>query len=322
MDKIIEKLAGVLSAEDLNEVKTAFEQSVTERLQVKLEEETKNLAKKAEEFCQLRIKEAVEKKTAELENLANKYCEERCAKITEKAQSKLDAQTKQLEEAAQQYIYMFFEEKYQERAGKDLKALEESLIGVMDQYLEYTISQKISPALIKQSAINETYEPIIKVIQDAFENKFVPLDTTGSRKIQECKTENAQLRKDLATQCNEVHRLNEMVDKANKRALIAEKTAGLSSEKKSRVKAMFESKSYASTKSDIDEYVTALNERAPIMKRPAATRLQESMKTRNSHSLNVDDVTQDIITEKYQPKQKVSATDSFLLKAARLSREN
>lgn len=319
MDKIIEKLAGVLSEEDLNEVKSAFEAAVTERLQVKLDEETKNLAKKAEEFCQKKIKEAVEKKTAELENLANKYCEERCAKITEKAQAKLNAQTKQLEEAAQQYIYMHFEEKYQERCGKDLKELEESLIGTLENYLEYTISEKISPALIKKTAINETYEPIIQVIQDAFENKFVPLDTTGSRKIQECKVENAQLRKDLDTQCKEVHRLNEMVDKANKRALIAEKTAGLSAEKTAKVKAMFESKSYAATKHDIDGFVTVLNERAPAMKRPAS-RINEGYRMRPK-SLNVEDTTEDIITEKYQPKKKVSSTDSFLLKAAHFSRE-
>ncbi len=319
MDKIIEKLAGVLSAEDLNEVKAAFEAAVTERLQAKLDEETSNLAKKAEEFCQLRIKEAVEKKTAELENLANKYCEERCAKITEKAQARLDAQTKQLEEAAQQYIYMFFEEKYQERCGEDLKELEESLIGTLDNYLEYTISEKISPALIKKTAINETYEPIIKLIQNAFEDKFVPLDTTGTRKIQECKVENAQLRKDLATQCNEVHRLNEMVDKANKRALIAEKTAGMTPNQVARVKNIFESKSYATTKKEIDSYVEVMNERAPIMKRPTQ-RLQENT-TLKTKSLNVEDTTEDIITEKFQPKKKMSQTDSFLLQAAHFSRE-
>ena len=45
MDKIIEKLSGVLSPEDLNEVKSAFESAVAERVQSKLDEETANLAK-------------------------------------------------------------------------------------------------------------------------------------------------------------------------------------------------------------------------------------------------------------------------------------
>ena len=39
MDKILEKLAGVLTAEDLQEIKESFESAVEERLKVKLEEE-------------------------------------------------------------------------------------------------------------------------------------------------------------------------------------------------------------------------------------------------------------------------------------------
>ena len=36
MDKILEKLAGVLTAEDLQEIKESFESAVEERLQAKL----------------------------------------------------------------------------------------------------------------------------------------------------------------------------------------------------------------------------------------------------------------------------------------------
>ena len=59
MDKIIEKLSGVLSTEDLNEIKNAFESAVDEKVQSKLDEETVNLAKKADEFCQKKIEKAV-----------------------------------------------------------------------------------------------------------------------------------------------------------------------------------------------------------------------------------------------------------------------
>ena len=63
MDKILEKLAGVLTAEDLQEIKESFESAVEERLQAKLEEEKQAIAKKADEFCNQKIKEEVEKKT-------------------------------------------------------------------------------------------------------------------------------------------------------------------------------------------------------------------------------------------------------------------
>lgn len=313
MDKIIEKLSGVLSAEDLNEVKKAFESAVDERVQTKLDEETKNLAKKADEFCQKKIEEAVAKKTAELEDLANKYCEERCAKITEKAQKKLDSQQKKLEEAADQYICEFFDEKYKERFGQDLDDLEESLLTNLDKWLEMTISEKISPKLIQKQAVNETYEPIINAIKSAFEDQYVALDTTGSAKLREAKAEAAELRESLKKQVESGMRLSDKLDAAQKRALIAEKTRGLSSSQVSRVNKMFESKDYAETKEDIDEYVAMLNERAPIMKRPFAKPLSEKFK---SNSLKVEDETQDIITEKFHPKKNLSESQDFLLKAA------
>jgi hypothetical protein len=313
MDKIIEKLSGVLSAEDLNEVKKAFESAVDERVQTKLDEETKNLAKKADEFCQKKIEEAVAKKTAELEDLANKYCEERCAKITEKAQKKLDSQQKKLEEAADQYICEYFDEKYKERFGQDLDDLEESLLTNLDKWLEMTISEKISPKLIQKQAVNETYEPIINAIKSAFEDQYVALDTTGSAKLREAKAEAAELRESLKKQVESGMRLSDKLDAAQKRALIAEKTRGLSSSQVSRVNKMFESKDYAETKEDIDEYVAMLNERAPIMKRPFAKPLSEKFK---SNSLKVEDETQDIITEKFHPKKNLSESQDFLLKAA------
>lgn len=317
MDKIIEKLAGVLSAEDLNEVKASFESAVDERVQAKLDEETKNLAKKADEFCQLKIKEAVEKKTAELEELANKYCEERCAKITEKAQKRVDTQCKKLEEAAEQYIFEYFEEKFKERYGEELDRIEESMISGMDKYLEYTISEKISPKLIQKTAVNETYEPIINAIKTAFEDKYVPLDTTGSSKIREANADKAQLEESLKKQVSENMRLAKMVEDAQKRAVVAEATSGLADAQKARVQKFFESKSYSETKRDINEYISVINERAPLMK-TQTRRIVESRtapKTAKKSSF-VEDTTDNLITEKYRPKQQLSATDAFLLKSA------
>ena len=111
------------------------------------------------------------------------------------------------------------------------------------------------------------------------------------------------------------------LDEAEKKALIAEKTRGLNDQQTARVKNMFESKSYANTKKDIDSYITILNERAPAMKRPAAQRLSENHRL-NSHALHVEDETQDILTEKFHPKQQMSANDFLLKSAAAFTREN
>ena len=239
MDKILEKLAGVLTAEDLQEIKESFESAVEERLQTKLEEEKQAIAKKADEFCNQKIKEEVEKKTVELENLANQYCEERCAKITEKAQEKLDTQCKKLEEAAEQYIYEYFDEKFTEKYGKELEALEEKVITGLDKYLEYNISEKISEKLINKTAMTETYAPIIEGIQHLFEEQYVPMDLTGSKKLREAKAENAELEKSLKKQLAENMRLIDLVEDSTKKATIAEKTYGLDATQKARVQKFF-----------------------------------------------------------------------------------
>ena len=86
------------------------------------------IAKKADEFCQKKIKEAVEKKTAEIEDIANKFCAERCEKLSEEANAKVEAYKKKLEEASEQYILEYFDEKFTEKYGKELEALEEKVI--------------------------------------------------------------------------------------------------------------------------------------------------------------------------------------------------
>lgn len=320
MEKIYEKLAAVLTPEDLNEVKASFQSAVDEAVQAKLDIETKNLAKKAAQFYETKLDEAIKAKTAELEELANKYCEERCAKITENAQKRLDSQQKKLEEAAEQYIYSYFDEKFKERYGEELDAMESSIVESMDKWLEYTISEKINPSLIKQTAINETYEPIINVIKQAFEDKYVPLDTTGSTKLREAKATNAELRASLEKQVNENMRLAERLEESNKKAIIAEKTSGLTHTQRDRVKTFFESKSYSETKKDIDDYVEMLVENASRMIKPRAQRLSEGFKPKST-SLKIEDTTDDIITEKYRPKKLTSNSDDMLLRAASYSRE-
>ena len=321
MDKILEKLAGVLTAEDLQEIKESFESAVEERLQAKLEEEKQAIAKKADEFCNQKIKEEVEKKTVELENLANQYCEERCAKITEKAQEKLDIQCKKLEEAAEQYIYEYFDEKFTEKYGKELEALEEKVITGLDKYLEYNISEKISEKLINKTAMTETYAPIIEGIQHLFEEQYVPMDLTGSKKLREAKAENAELEKSLKKQLAENMRLIDLVEDSTKKATIAEKTYGLDATQKARVQKFFESKSLSETKKDIDDYVEMITEQSINMRNNRANLFEKksrpvSRAAKTEQAIERDD----LITEKY--KKQTPSSNRFLDEAARYMEED
>lgn len=317
MDKILEKLAGVLSAEDLNEVKAAFESAVEERLQSKLDEETKHLAEKADEFCQKKIQEAVAAKTKELEELANQYCEERCAKISENAQNKLDMQCKKLEEAAQQYIYEYFDEKFTEKYGEELQAIEEKVIDNLDKYLNYSINEKIDSSLIKKTAVNEMYQPIIEGIQNLFENQYVPMDCTGSKKLREAKAEIASLHESLNKQVADNMRLVEQRDAAKKASIVAEATRGLSERQAARVQKFFESKSLADTRNEIGDYVEVLSEQATAM-RDSRSKLFERAKP-VSRSLKMMDETTDIVPER--KKSSLTESDAFLLKSAKFMQD-
>ena len=203
MDKILETLAQKFTAEELNEVKKIIESTVDEKVQAKLDAETKLVAKKAEEFCQKKIKEAVEKKTAEIEDIANKFCAERCEELSNEANAKVESYKKKLEETSEQYIFEYFDQKFQEKYGKELEAIEEKVITGLDKYLEFNINEKISPALIQKTALSETYAPIIEGIKRLFEDEYVPMDQSGSKKIRELKAENTQLENSLKKQLDE-----------------------------------------------------------------------------------------------------------------------
>ena len=321
MEKILEKLAGVLSAEDLQEIKESFESAVEDRLKTKLAEETDSLTKKADEFCKQKIKEAVDKKTAELEDLANKYCEERCAKIALKEKEKLTEQCKKLEEAAEQYIFEYFDEKFTEKYGQELQAIEEKVITGLDKYLEYNISDKISDKLITKTAMTETYAPIIEGIQHLFEDQYVPMDLTGSKKLREAKAENAELQKSLQKQLAENMRLIDLVEDSNKKATIAEKTVGLDSKQRARVQKFFESKSLSETKKDIDDYVNMISEQTEMIRNNRKALFEN--KTRPvSRAIKTEKALErdDMITEKYKkPSEEVN---SFMSKAAKFLDED
>ena len=325
MDKILETLSQKFTAEELNEVKKAIQFTVDEKVKVKSEEEAKVIAKKADEFCQTKIKEAVEKKTAEIEEIANKFCAEKCEQLSKEANEKVEAYKKKLEEASEQYILEFFDEKFTEKYGQELEALEEKVITGLDKYLEYNINEKISPALIHKTALSETYAPIIDGIKRLFEDEYVPMDMSGAKKVRELKAESAELRASLQKQLDENLRLAELIESTGKKSLISEKIADLSAEQRIKVKKFFKEKSLNETKKDIDAYIEMIQEQTESIDsmRYERERLFENRERPVRKTQYVEDRTGETITEKFKPARKeLSSRERMMLGSASLIDEN
>jgi hypothetical protein len=309
----------------LNEVKKAIEFTVDEKVKAKSEQEAKMIAKKADEFCQKKIKEAVEKKTTEIEEIANKFCEERCEKLSKEADAKVESYKKKLEEASEQYILEYFDEKFTEKYGQELEAIEEKVITGLDKYLEYNINEKIGPEMIQKTALQETCQPIVEEFINILEDRYVAPNTTGSKRIRELKAENAEIRTSLQKQLDENMRLAELVESTGKKSLISEKVADLSADQRLKVRKFFKEKSLNETKKDIDAYIEMIQEQADSINamRYEREQLFESHEKPVRKSRYVEDRTNETITEKFKPKRReLSARERMMLGSANLIDEN
>lgn len=311
MDKILAilKEKANLSDEDLNTIKESFESEVKTRV----DEQAKDISSKADEYCRQKIDSAVALKTKQLETLAEKYCEKKAATIARKADKKIAEQTAKLEKLTKQYITEYFESSFREKYGEELQMIEEKVINGVDEYFKYAIAEKINPELITKTAVNETLVPIVKGIQCLFEEKYVPLNVSGTKKLKEANRRIAELETKLKEQCNENIRISEAAEQAAKKALIAEKTVGFTAEQKEQVQEFFESKSYSTVEEDIDAYCKIINERElPIVN---AAKLNEQRKAAMLKKPSIEDATPDFVTEKFKPVDESADVDSFLARA-------
>lgn len=309
MDKVLAilKEKAHLSDEDLNTIKETFETAVKARV----DEETKVVNGKADEYCRQKIDSAVALKTQQLETLAEQFCEKKAATIARKADKKIAEQTKKLETLTQQYINEFFEEKFKERYGEELQAIEDRVVEGVDVYFNYAVNEKINPELITKTAINETFAPIVQGIRSLFEEQYVPLNVSGTKKLKEANRKIAELESKLKEQYNENIRISEAAEQSAKKALIAEKTEGFTAEQKEKVSEFFQGKSFSSVKEDIDNYCSIITETAlPIVK--AAT-LNEARQQALRKTPSIEDATPDFVSEKFKPVNE--DVDSFLTKA-------
>jgi len=309
MDKVLAilKEKANLSDEDLNTIKETFETAVKARV----DEETKVVNGKADEYCRQKIDSAVALKTQQLETLAEQFCEKKAATIARKADKKIAEQTKKLETLTQQYINEFFEEKFKERYGEELQAIEDRVVEGVDVYFNYAVNEKINPELITKTAINETFAPIVQGIRSLFEEQYVPLNVSGTKKLKEANRKIAELESKLKEQYNENIRISEAAEQSAKKALIAEKTEGFTAEQKEKVNEFFQGKSFSTVKEDIDNYCSIITETAlPIVK--AAT-LNEARQQALRKTPSIEDATPDFVSEKFKPVNE--DVDSFLTKA-------
>ena len=309
MDKVLAilKEKANLSDEDLNTIKETFETAVKARV----DEETKVVNGKADEYCRQKIDSAVALKTQQLETLAEQFCEKKAATIARKADKKIAEQTKKLETLTQQYINEFFEEKFKERYGEELQAIEDRVVEGVDVYFNYAVNEKINPELITKTAINETFAPIVQGIRSLFEEQYVPLNVSGTKKLKEANRKIAELESKLKEQYNENIRISEAAEQSAKKALIAEKTEGFTAEQKEKVNEFFQGKSFSTVKEDIDNYCSIITETAlPIVK--TAT-LNEARQQALRKTPSIEDATPDFVSEKFKPVNE--DVDSFLTKA-------
>lgn len=314
MDKILEKLAKAnISESDLAEVKAAFDEAVEARVS----EESDAIKAQADEYAAKTIQEQVAAKTLQLEELADKFCEKKAQTLAAKADKKIKEQMEKVTKAAEDYICKYFDEKFAEKYEEELTSIEESVITQLDKYLDYAIAENINPRLIEKTAVNECIAPIVKGIQNLFEEQFVPLNTTGTKKLKEARAQVAELEETLRKQINENMKLTEKAEEMAKKSLISEKTAGMSNLQRVKVEKFFEAKSFAATKEDIDDYCEMISEHVAQMRKAEPT-LNENRKpakpsVRSSYR---DDNTEDFITEKFK-KPETNEVDSFLATASR-----
>ena len=319
MEKILEKLSTLgVQAEDLNEIKMAFEAQVDAKVKQITAEEVKSLAKKSEEFCQKKIEEATAKIKAETEEQANAYCKMVKEQLEKEANEKVDAYVKSLDEASEKYVFNTLQDKFNEMYREELNGIEQKVITGLDKYLEFQIKEKIGPKLIQKTALSEMYAPIIAGVQSLFEEQYIPLDVTGSKKLREMKAENAELQKSLKKQLSENLRLAEVAEVNSKKALIAEKTDGMSLRQKQKVARLFENKTFSETKADIDNCIEMLDEEADQIRalREDRQRLFERAQRAPRKTKFVEDKT-DNINESYRRPRPLSRSEQELLRSAR-----
>lgn len=199
-----------------------------------LEEGIKKMVK---EQVDEKVKLLGEEKTSELEKKAEEFCEQEIEK--------------KVAEEKEQLI-----EEYE----KKMVDLETNMVDKLDKFLDSVISEQISDEAIAKIAINETYSPIVEGIKKLFEEKYVALDSEGDKLVKEVKKELEALKEENSRLLAEKMEADELAEKGAIRAILAEKTDGLTETQKERVNTFCEGKSFEDIESTIDSFIEIVEE--------------------------------------------------------------
>ena len=258
-ENLKKKLLGIgLKEEDLADITLSYDQLVESEVQSRLVDERikmkKELSEKANDFVEKKVNAELEKKTVELENLAEEYSNKKAATLAKKADEKINEEISKVEDSAAKYIDQYFNEAFDEKFKSTLQNIEESVISSVDQYLDVIINEKISNDVITSAAMNETLQPIVEGVQKLFAEHYVPLNNSGTAKLDGAKKEISSLEESLKEQVKANVKLATDNERYQKTALIAEKCSELSNGNRIKLKKFFENKPFTIVKSDIDEY--------------------------------------------------------------------
>jgi hypothetical protein len=189
--------------------------------------------------------------------------------IEEKVSIKVDTEKEKVEQLAEKYCDMKIQEGIKKIAEKliieydgKLDQLETTLVEKLDKFLDLEITSKISNDTLKQIAVNETYGPIIDGIQSLFEHQHVALDSDGYASLRKYQDKIGELHDQLAESIADKIELEESVEVAATKLLIAKQTDHLTESEKSKVFEFFDGKSLTETQSKIENFIELITDKA------------------------------------------------------------
>ena len=263
MDKIVEKLQALgVTAEDLEKIKTQFNEAVDARVKAETDLISEKSKGEVEAFAAKRVEELMAESQKSLDEDTEKFLAIKTATIAKNAEIKLNEAKAEYQKAAEDYVNENLQKGFEDLYRKELTLMEERVLVSLDRYLDYALNEFLTPETIKSAAVNETLEPLVRGIQNLFENQFVPLNVSGRKKLKEAYAHVAELEGMLQESVEKNMKLTDTAEKYAKRALIAEKTIDMSKADAANVKKFFAEKSLATTKQDIDSYCGMIRESA------------------------------------------------------------
>lgn len=339
MDKIAEKLQALgVTAEDLEEIKTQFNEAVDARVKAETDLISEKSKGEVETFAAKRVEELMAESQKSLDEDTEKYLAIKTATIAKNAEIQMNEAKAEYQKAAEEFVNENLQKGFEELYRKELTLMEERVLVSLDRYLDYALNEFLTPDMIKSAAVNETLEPLVRGIQNLFENQFVPLNVSGRKKLKEAYSHVAELEGMLQESVEKNMKLTDTAEKYAKRALIAEKTIDMSKADAANVKKFFAEKSLATTKQDIDSYCGMIRESARRIQEAREQAIRESRIPVTEHrsivaesarqqkpsfaKTHIEDNTPDFVSERIKShaesrKRLEEASDNYLTSVAR-----